>query len=101
MKIKNRDYWFKSVERLQQNWALIENVSDKSCNVYFIENNSFVIDEMAFASSIKAIASLQRNGFHRYCEDERAQQLIVPPKPPFQKISHSQGSICSSGWYCC
>ena len=33
--ITSRDYWFKVVGMLQQNWALIENVSADGCRVYF------------------------------------------------------------------
>lgn len=101
IEIKSRDYWFKTIERLQQNWALIDNVSDDSCYVYFIEDSSFVINEMSFASSSEAISALQRNGFHQYCEDERAQKSIVPPKSPFQHKSHLNISVCSTGWFCC
>lgn len=35
VEIINRDYWFKVVEFLQQNWALIDKCEvDKRCNVF-------------------------------------------------------------------
>ena len=48
IEIQSRDYWFKIVECLQQNWALIDVNSDGSCTVYFIEDLSGVFDSLGF-----------------------------------------------------
>ena len=50
MEIKSTDFWFKIIEFLQQNWALIEEQSDSGCIVCFIHDASGVFDRMSFES---------------------------------------------------
>ena len=45
VEIKSRDYWFKVVDFLQQNWALIDKVEDVAI-VWFFNDTSGVFDEM-------------------------------------------------------
>lgn len=97
IEIKSRDYWFKVVEMLQQNWALIDETNNGGFKVYFIGDTSGVFDEMVFQSYDEASTTLKRNGFALYSEDKKAQEFIVPPKPPFYHSSHPNGPIYSSG----
>ena len=42
MQIASRDYWFKVVEMLQQNWALIE-PAERGVTVFFLQDASGVV----------------------------------------------------------
>jgi hypothetical protein len=95
--IKSRDYWFKVVGMLQQNWALIEAISAGCPRVYFFGDTSGVFDELEFASAASAGEALRRNGFARYDEDPEVQRFIARPKPPFTRQQHPSGPIYSSG----
>lgn len=63
--IQSDDCWFKIIEMLQQNWALIEPPASR-VTVYFIHDASGVFDEISCASA-DAAASAVRNGFRRFC----------------------------------
>ncbi len=95
--IQSRDFWFKVVEMLQQNWALIEEDPEGGVTVYFIHDGSGVFDQMDFTSREEAGAALRRNGFERYEKDVEWQKFIAPPRPPFWKAAHPNGPIYSSG----
>ena len=69
--IESRDYWFKVIEMLQQNWALIDAVED-GVTVYFVSDTSGVFDQISFDSVDDAKASLSENGFRRFDDDPRA-----------------------------
>lgn len=98
IEISSTDYWFKVVEMLQQNWALIDKTPDSiDCTVYFIHDASGVFDQMRFNSEEDAHQSLTRNGFTRYADDSSAQKFIAPPLPPFTEAIHPNGPIYSSG----
>ena len=98
IEIINRDYWFKVVEFLQQNWVLIDKCEvDKRCNVFFINDASGVFDKIQFSSFAEAQEGLRRNGFKRYSEDTKSQKFIAAPEPPFRETTHSNGPIYSSG----
>ncbi len=99
IKIKSRDYWFKVVGMLQQNWALIDEISDGSQRVYFVGDTSGVFDELEFANVVAAEEALRRNGFVRYEEDSKAHQFIAKPEPPFFRSPHQNGPVYSSGQY--
>ena len=94
--IISRDYWFKIVEFLQQNWALID-PNESGVIVWFFEDTSGVFDEMMFPSVHEAEDALRRNGFRRHAEDRKAQKFIGVPKPPFHRQPHPNGVIYSSG----
>lgn len=98
VEIESRDYWFKVVEMLQQNWALIdsENESGES-TIYFINDGSGVFDQLKYTTRKETIESLIKNGFSLYSEDAQAQKFIAPPKPPFHEAQHPNGPIYSSG----
>ena len=79
MEILSKDYWFKVVEMLQQNWALIEpSQSGKSCVGYFIGGTSDVFDQFEFAEIAEAEKQLRINRFAKYEDDEKAKKFIVP-----------------------
>jgi len=63
--ITSRDYWFKIVEYLQQNWALVDS-AERGATVWFIGDTSRVFDEIAFSSADEAFRALTRNGFRRF-----------------------------------
>lgn len=94
--IQSRDYWFKVVEMLQQNWALLDS-TDEGVSVYFVNDASGVFDVICFDSVDKAHADLRFNGFSRFVEDERARSLLRCPQPPFANRPHPNGPIYSSG----
>ena len=98
--IHSRDYWFKIVDFLQQNWALID-VDDQtaSCVVFFFGDTSGVFDRMSFQTLAAAEGGLRVNGFTRFDEDSEAQGFIGKPPPPFYEESHPNDRIYSSGEY--
>lgn len=98
IQIISRDYWFKIVELLQQNWALIDEIDGVS-KVYFIGDTSGVFDEMVFPTLDEAVIALNRNGFARFTDDKAAQEMIAAPDAPFSRRPHPNGQIYSSGRY--
>lgn len=94
--ITSRDYWFKIVEFLQQNWALVD-PDERGVTVRFIGDTSGVFDEIVFSSSEEADHALARNGFRRLADDEKAQSFLRPPEPLFVRRPHPNGPIYSSG----
>jgi hypothetical protein len=97
--IQSDDFWVKVVEMLQQNWALIEPMSEGGVRVYFIGDTGGVFDEFPFPSADDAIAALRRNGFKHFADDEELQSFLRPPEPPFHQQPHPNGPIYSSGRY--
>jgi hypothetical protein len=96
--ITSRDYWFKIVEFLQQNWALVD-ANDTGAVVWFFGDTSGVFDEMKFLSVAEAEQALVRNGFRRYAEDAKAREFVAIPQPPYRRQHHPNGPIYSSGQY--
>ena len=96
VQIKSRDYWFKVVDFLQQNWALIDEVED-GVIVWFFSDTSGVFDEMTFHSLGDAADALAGNSFQRYADQPEAAEFIRVPVPPFYQSEHPNGRIYSSG----
>lgn len=94
--IESRDYWFKVIEMLQQNWALIDG-TDGAATIYFVSDTGGVFDEIPFDSVDAAKASLSENGFQRFVDDPKAALFLSPPNPPFTLRAHPNGPIYSSG----
>lgn len=95
---QSEQYWYKVVEFLQQNWAVIEPVpGSRNCVVYFFDDRSRVFDQLRFSSEADAIVALQYNGFQRFGADEFSRDLLAKPAPPFQAGPHINGRIYSSG----
>lgn len=90
------DFWFKVVEFLQQNWALIESNAGGAV-VYFLSDTGGVFDEITFDSEQAARSALRRNGFRLFAEDPEAHEFIEAPRAPFERRPHANGAIYSSG----
>ena len=83
VEIKSRDYWFKIVEFLQQNGALIDQ-RDSGVVVWFFGDTAGVFDELNFKTEADAIRALKKKwlqAFRRrhqspriYCTTEAAVQ---------------------------
>lgn len=99
--INSTNYWFKIVEFLQTNWALIEESEDGQATVSFIDDTSGAFDEIVFPSMEQAVAELLHNGFDMYSEATQVHGFLSPPKPPFKLVKHVNGDIYSSGrfWF--
>ena len=97
VEIQSRDIWVKLVEMLQQNWALIDVEEDGRAHVFFLGDTSGVFDEMTFPTLEGAKDGLRWNGFQRFTEDEKLQEFLRPPQPPFWRSQHPNGLIYSSG----
>lgn len=96
IQIQSRDYWFKVIEMLQQNWALVES-GGSGVTVYFLSDTSGVFDEIPFDTQAAAEAALRLNGFRHLSEDPQAAAFLRCPQPPFQRQPHPNGPIYSSG----
>jgi len=96
VRIKSRDYWFKIVEFLQQNWALVD-PHERGAITWFIGDTSGVFDRIVFSSTKEAVGALTRNGFRRFADDQKAQTFLRAPEPPFMRQPHPNGAIYSSG----
>ena len=94
--IRSADYWFKIVEFLKQNWAVIEK-GGNGYTVYFFDDRARIFDKLDFGSIPDAENALKRNGFDRYEKDKDAQELIAKPERPFELMDHTNGAIYSSG----
>ena len=100
VEIRSRDYWFKIVEFLQQNWALIdEDATGGEWTVIFFGDTAGVFDRLRFPSVAEAEEALLRNGFKRYATDTKAQEFIGVPEPPVWESGHPNGRIYSEGRY--
>ena len=97
--IRSNDFWIKIIEMLQQNWALIENQSDRKVKIFFVNDNSGIFDEMVFDNRAEAETALKRNGFNNYNLDKHYQEFVHPPEPPYGWKDHPNGKIYSSGRY--
>ncbi len=95
--INSTNYWFKIVEFLQTNWALIEELEDGKARVSFIDDTSGAFDEMTFESLAQAVDELMENGFDMYSEATQVHHFLKPPMLPFIKTTHTNGNIYSSG----
>ncbi len=92
------DPWYKVVEFLQQNWAVIIDRDDPVL-VVFYGDTCGVFDEMTFESREKAEQGLQRNGFTKFMEDHEAHEYVGLPRGDFGERPHPNGRIYSSGRY--
>ena len=94
--ISSEDFYFKVVEFLQQDWALIDE-REGQVTVWFIDDGSGVFDKIDFTSVEEAKAGLRRNGFKLLSEDAESKKFIFPPEVPFSQTKHVNGAIYSSG----
>jgi hypothetical protein len=100
--ITGSDFWFKNVDFLQTNWALITPIgaSDQvgaGARVWFMSELGGVFDELEFPDEQAAKQALTKNGFSRFTEDDEAKELLAAPERPFSRREHPNGRIYSSG----
>ena len=93
-----KDPWFKVVEFLRQNWAVVIGQNDFSL-VVFYSDTCGIFDEISFDNDTDAETALRRNGFQKYLEDDRANEFIGLPRGDFRESPHPNGKIYSSGRY--
>src|SRR4051812_17082493 len=89
-------FWFKVVDFLQTNWAIIE-AAEEGVHVVFIQDASGIFDQMSFGDEREAERQLRLNGFRRFVEEQRAKEFLSPPPPPYRERPHPNGPIYSSG----
>jgi hypothetical protein len=98
--ICSSDFWFKVVDFLQTNWALIEFDDGLDqvgpVRVWFMSEVGGIFDEIAFPNEADARQGLVKNGFRRFTEDDEAKEFLQPPERPFRRIDHPNGQIYSS-----
>jgi hypothetical protein len=94
--IESRDYWFKIVDFLQQNWALVDETT-ACATIWFMGDTGGVFDKIECPSAHDAEGALLRNGFRRFADNAEASSMMTPPAPPFHERPHPNGPICSSG----
>ena len=87
--IGSRDYWFKIVDFLQHNWALVDETA-AGATIWFVGDTSGVFDKIECPSAHDAEAALIRNGFRRFADDASASVIMTPPAPPFHETAASQ-----------
>jgi hypothetical protein len=90
------DPWFKVVDFLQHNWAVIVPIPD-CVKVVFYGDTRGIFDELRFDSPETATDALRRNGFSRYRDDAKASEFIALPVGEFHEREHPNGRIYSSG----
>ena len=91
------DPWFKVVEMLQQNWAVIIR-DDQDVLVVFYGDTRGVFAEIRYDSILEAEDALCRNGFGKYLEaGDETQDVIGLPRGEFRVREHPNGRIYSSG----
>ena len=89
--------WFKVVEFLQTNWAIIDDQSNGTVRVFFINDNSGVFDVMSFKSLEEAVSGLVDSGFDLWAKNLEVQEFLIPPLQPFKYDAHPNGRIYSDG----
>lgn len=94
--IDSRDYWFKIVDFLQHNWALID-PHPPGVRIWFLSDTSGVFDQIDYPEPRSAEEALRRNGFTCLIEDPGAATFLRKPQPPFTRVRHPNGPIYSSG----
>lgn len=99
IQIRSRDYWLKSLDNHQTNWALLDDdPAGSHCTVFFFHELSGVFDRLSFPTARLAETALRYNGFGRLLEWHDAPDGYAPP-PPFFEDQHPNGPIYSSGRY--
>ncbi|MBL7020859.1 MAG: hypothetical protein ISR86_10005 [Nitrospinaceae bacterium] len=98
IEISNEVYWYKIVEFLQQNWAVIES-EGSGFKVLFFDDCSGIFDSIEFDSLEDAETALKRNGFKNYNEDQEVHHFIAKPKAPLRGGAHLNNPIYSSGQF--
>jgi len=96
--LTNFRYWFKVVDFLQQNWAVVTH-DDLGAKIMFFSDDPGIFDEMNFKSVSEAEQALMRNGFGLFDENPDAHAFIAKPSGEFHERGHPSGRIYSNGAY--
>lgn len=91
-----QDPWFKIVDFLQQNWAVVLKEESMS-RIVFYDDLCGVFDEVRYPSFEEAVSALKRNGFSKYRDDPEAEDFVALPQGEFHLRDHPNGLIYSSG----
>ena len=84
--IGGRDYWFKIVDFLQQNWAVTFE-TEAGATIWFASATSGVFDSIESSAHYAEVA-LTKNGFRRFADDGSASTTMAPLAPPFHGPPH-------------
>jgi len=95
--INSSDFWVKATGVLGQINALIDEQDDGKFKVLFINETSWVFDEIEFDSEAEAIEGLNKNKFIKY--DKELHEFIYLPRSPFSQAEYMMRRIYSSGEY--
>ena len=98
LNVEASKFWFKIVEMLQHNWAVVL-PHDDGVEVVFFGDTSRIFDRMDFLDSGDATSALRRNGFAIFEEDQHAQSFIAKPEPHLKDEHVYRRPIYSSGQY--
>ena len=79
--IREDVFWFKVVDFLQTNWALIESTVE-GVRVAFVQDASGIFYRLDLPDEREAERQLRLNGFRRFAEDEEARKFLRPPAHP-------------------
>ena len=92
------DPWFKVVDMLQHNWAVVVEQDDSVLAVFYGDTCG-VFDQIEFSDMKSAELALRRNGFGKYQGYLEVQNFIALPDRKFHVRPHPGGYIYSSGKY--
>ena len=94
--VETSRFWFKVVDMLQHNWAVIL-PHDDGVEVVFFGDTSYIFDRMVFSLAEKAAKALLRNGFALFDDDKDAQIFIPKPAAQLKDEPMYRRPIYSSG----
>ena len=97
--INSNDFWIKVTRVLGQNYALVDSQDNEKIKIFFIDETSWVFDELEFGSEDEAIEGLKRNNFIKLSDNKKLQGFVYLPKPPFSQAEYRNEPMYSSGKY--
>lgn len=110
--ISSREWWFKVLGMLNENWALIEDTPEKA-TVYFFHSSgmptmsikprngpwSAIVDSLEFSDWESAANALSRNGFTQFSAIADAWEGNPPPEEKFYDAREKEPGIYSKQGY--
>ena len=110
--ISNRDWWFKVLGMLNENWALIEESPEK-VTVYFFHSCgttkmsigprngpwAAIVDSLEFSNCNEALNALLRNGFSPFAEVSDTWEGNPPPEGRLYDAREKEPGIYSQEGY--
>jgi len=100
IEIASRNFWYKIIGMLHQDWALVDAHDDTTATVYFLNDCSEVFDQVTFPSKAEAVNGLSENGFSLATQSDFF--VNRTPQPPFAlcgKFHYHYRPMYSSGKY--